>query len=355
MIKRTAPLTDPFGGPPCLGQALPVSSPSSRYSPLQARRQLLAAAPPLLRSLIVTALDTGMRRGEMLALRWRDVDLRRQLLTLRGETTKSQKTRVVPISTQQLIAVLKWLHLDASGQPKSDDAAVFSYETGESVKSFRTAWVIAVLKGHGIEPHWRKAGNYKQLTESCQEALEAIDLHWHDLRHEYASRLVERGVPLAQVRDLLGHASITTTERYDNQTLEALQSAAKRLEAGKPFDPTAPVARTNFQESFKNEGSSTPQTPPQRGGDSEPNALKDRNLGDLAGRQGFEPRFHGPEPRVLPLNDLPARAAVGLRTSHYRERAPDEQAPRGLQCGAPADILSGRTRADMARVLVRSA
>ena len=59
--------------------------------------------------------------------------------------------------------------------------------------------------------------------------LEAIDLHWHDLRHEYASRLVERGVPLAQVRDLLGHASITTTERYDNQTLEALQSAAKRL------------------------------------------------------------------------------------------------------------------------------
>ena len=40
------------------------------------------------------------------------------------------------------------------------------------------------------------------------------------LRHEYASRLIERGVPLAQVRDLLGHASITTTERYDNQDLE---------------------------------------------------------------------------------------------------------------------------------------
>lgn len=61
-------------------------------------------------------------------------------------------------------------------------------------------------------------------------------LHWHDLRHEYASRLVERGVPLAQVRDLLGHASILTTERYDNQRLEALQAAAARLEAGKAFD-----------------------------------------------------------------------------------------------------------------------
>jgi hypothetical protein len=49
--------------------------------------------------------------------------------------------------------------------------------------------------------------------------------------------LVERGVPLAQVRDLLGHASILTTERYDNQRLEALQAAVERLEGGKAFDP----------------------------------------------------------------------------------------------------------------------
>ena len=61
--------------------------------------------------------------------------------------------------------------------------------------------------------------------------------HRHDLRHEYTSRLVERGVPLAQVRDLLGHASILTTERYDNQRLEALQAAVERLEGGKTFDP----------------------------------------------------------------------------------------------------------------------
>ena len=50
------------------------------------------------------------------------------------------------------------------------------------------------------------------------------------------ARLVERGVPLAQARDLLGHASILTTERYDNQRLEALQAAVARLEAGKAFD-----------------------------------------------------------------------------------------------------------------------
>ena len=47
---------------------------------------------------------------------------------------------------------------------------------------------------------------------------------------QYASRLVESGIPLAQVHDLLGHASITTTERYDNQKLENLQAAVLKLE-----------------------------------------------------------------------------------------------------------------------------
>ena len=56
-----------------------------------------------------------------------------------------------------------------------------------------------------------------------------------DLRHEYASRLVEHGIPLSQLRDLLGHASIVAAERYDNQKLEALMAAAKRLEAGATF------------------------------------------------------------------------------------------------------------------------
>ena len=77
-------------------------------------------------------------------------------------------------------------------------------------------------------------------------AAPGINLHWHDLRHKYASRLVERGAPPAQVRDLLGHACfgdslngrdrtalIVTTERYDNQRLEALQAATERLEAGR--------------------------------------------------------------------------------------------------------------------------
>jgi integrase len=59
--------------------------------------------------MIVAAIDTGMRQGEMLALRFSDVDLERGLITLRGETTKSRKTRVVSISTERLRAVIEWL------------------------------------------------------------------------------------------------------------------------------------------------------------------------------------------------------------------------------------------------------
>jgi hypothetical protein len=80
------------------------------------------------------------------------------------------------------------------------------------------------------------------LTCECQQRFRDINLHWHDLRHEYASRLVERGVPLAEVRDPLGHASILTTERYDNRRLEALHAAVLRLEGGKTFDPKTEAA-----------------------------------------------------------------------------------------------------------------
>ena len=116
---------------------------------------------------------------------------------------------------------------------------------------FKKAWVAAVLRAHGITPHWRKP-SYKDLTEDCQRRFLDLNLHWHDMRHEYASRLVERGVPLAQVRDLLGHASILTTERYDNQKLEALQAAVQRLETGKRFDPAdAPLEEDKVSRIFQ--------------------------------------------------------------------------------------------------------
>ncbi len=56
------------------------------------------------------------------------------------------------------------------------------------------------------------------------------DLHWHDLRHECGSRLAERGVPLHEIQYLMEHASLTTTQRYLNATVEALKKSVKVLE-----------------------------------------------------------------------------------------------------------------------------
>ena len=122
---------------------------------------------------------------------------------------------------------------------------MFSDETGEPLGRFRTAWVTTVLKAHGIKPESGRSYNWTALTAECLAEFRRINVRWHDLRHEYTSRLVEKNVPLAQVRDLLGHASITTTERYDNQKLENLQAAAARLERGETFDPSPgePIAR----------------------------------------------------------------------------------------------------------------
>ena len=203
-------------------------------------QRLLAAAPAYLKTMIITALDTGMRRGEMLALRFTDIDQARGLITLRGETTKSGKTRLVPISTQRLRAVIEWLRIDAEGQQKADETLVFSNEIGEPLPLFHDAWLRTVLKAHGVTPRLAASLKYKGLARESKDAFRKIDLRWHDLRHEYASRLVERGVPLAQVRDLLGHASIITTERYDTQKLENLQAAVLKLESGKTFDATPP-------------------------------------------------------------------------------------------------------------------
>ncbi|MBA2355890.1 MAG: site-specific integrase, partial [Acidobacteria bacterium] len=135
----------------------------------------------------------------------------------------------------RLRTVIAWLRLDAEGHPKPPDTTLFSNEVGDPLQVYHRQWSTIVLKAHGLTPAWSAALKYKGLTDASQEAFRRINLRWHDLRHEYASRLVEHGVPLAQVRDLLGHASITTTERYDNQTLANLQVAAARLERGLGF------------------------------------------------------------------------------------------------------------------------
>jgi integrase len=289
---------------------LPDDSRRTRRISEEEEAALIAAAPVHLRAMFIAALDTGMRRGEMLALRFADIDLERGLITLRAETTKSKRTRHVPIATERLQRVLEWLRLDAGGEPKPDQALVFSDETGQRLPLFHQAWVLTVLRAHGIKPKWSRRLNYKALSRESQDAFRQINLRWHDLRHEYASRLVELGVPLSQVRDLLGHASIVTTERYETMTLRSLQVAAAKLERGCGFDATdgrqapassrpdvrlKPDATANEaapefrQESVKSRAETGQSRTRSQSLAIEPNELENLNLQNWLGRRDSNP------------------------------------------------------------------
>jgi hypothetical protein len=73
-----------------------------------------------------------------------------------------------------------------TGKPHEPLAFVFGNGAGKQIASPKKAWEVCVLKAHDIQPEWVRPGN--KLSAACRERLAAINLHWHDLRHEAGSR-----------------------------------------------------------------------------------------------------------------------------------------------------------------------
>ena len=128
---------------------------------------------------VLISMNTGMRRGELLALRWANVDMKGKQLTVEGATAKAGQTRHIPLNDDALDVLKKWKEQAPAGE------RVIAVDTG-----FKTAWA------------------------SLLERAKITKFRWHDLRHHFASRLVQAGVPLNTVRELLGHGSMAMTLRY---------------------------------------------------------------------------------------------------------------------------------------------
>jgi len=162
------------------------------------------AKSPHLADFIRLALNTGCRKNELLKLSWDRVDLKANVLRLEGEHTKSGKRRAVPLNDEARRALLNRARFRAEHCPDSD--WVFAHRKGKRIRfmqnGFQAACTRAKIKGFRV----------------------------HDLRHTFASWLVQGGVPLLEVAKLLGHSTIEMTERYAHLAPENLKAAVGVLD-----------------------------------------------------------------------------------------------------------------------------
>lgn len=207
-------------------------------------------------------------------------------------------------------------------EKKTAEALVFSDEAGEPIGRFRTAWVTAVLKAHGVKPEWTSY-NWTALTPACQQEFRRINLHWHHLRHEYASRLVERGVPLAAARP--GSRSARTRVDHDNGALrqsktgEPAGSSAQARQRQK-FDPSdANRVENSFDDrdkasSFVQDQAKVTTIDWQKTDrETAPNSEDENDFEVWLGGRDSKPRYRGPESRLTgsrPLRSV--RFSYGL-------------------------------------------
>lgn len=151
--------------------------------------------------IVTLAMNTGMRRGEILSLDWTDIDFEARTIRVQARHAKSGKQRYIPLNNEAIDALRAW-KLDSPS-----DAEVFAPSD--------------IKKGWGA-----------LLTTAA-----ITNFRFHDLRHHFASRLVSSGVDLNVVRELLGHSDLKMTLRYAHLCPTRLASAVATLDAGRSDVP----------------------------------------------------------------------------------------------------------------------
>lgn len=212
-------------------KALKCATPETDYLTVSECEQLLAQADGQMLTMLLLALRTGMRQGEIRGLQWTSIDWEHRTIIVRHslsmvskqlDSTKSHKERRIPLD----VDVYEMLY-----KARKPSGFVF---IGPYNKPYT---------GHRI---------LDELAEVCRRAgLRKIG--WHTLRHTFATQLTTRSVPLTSVQSLLGHSSIATTMRYTHVSPESLRAAIATLNpktavrsdlgqpAGNAITPTAKV------------------------------------------------------------------------------------------------------------------
>lgn len=142
---------------------------------------------------VLLAMNTGLRRGELLSLQWSDINLEACVITIQAGNAKNGRQRHLPLNAEALSVVMRWRQQTSS-------------------------------QGKVFEPKDVKKGWNALLDES-----KISTFRFHDLRHHFASKLVMAGVDLNTVRELLGHSDIQMTLRYAHLAPAHLAAAVAKL------------------------------------------------------------------------------------------------------------------------------
>jgi integrase len=170
--------------------------------------QLTEKFADYLKPIILLSLNTGIRKDNLFTLLWGDIDFDTRIITLRAEETKSSKMLRLPLNSIAFEVLLTWR--SQSEKTGVSDLVFPSPKTGGKLDN--------------CDSSWQKLLRDANIT----------NFRWHDMRHDFASRLAMSGVPLIAIKELMGHSDIKTTLIYAHLAPNIKQEAVELLTKGAP-------------------------------------------------------------------------------------------------------------------------
>ncbi len=185
-----------------------------------------ASSHPDLLPAVLLALTTGARQGEILGLRWSQIDFKRRAITLHQGETKNNAGRALPLSGE-IVELLQ----ARNKVRKIDDDRVFPPSADCKELGLREPWKAAlVLAGIDVRPATRK-GRHLNADKGKAPPVMTSDFRWHDLRHTAASYLTMAGVSAIEVARVLGHKTLAMSLRYSHLAPDRVTELGDKLAA----------------------------------------------------------------------------------------------------------------------------
>ena len=185
-----------------------VNNKQERILTFEEEQRLLSNCNYYMRNIIICALNTVLRKGEIISLKWNNVDINNRIITIDSINSKSKKSRKIPINS-----VMRKMFLELKLQRQGNEFVFLSSDR---------------------KPYARQ----DSLNRAFYKALEKANikgLRFHDLRHTCATRMIESGANIVAVKEILCHSSLDMTMRYahpGDSMKDALEQLTKNVNEG---------------------------------------------------------------------------------------------------------------------------